>query len=581
VSYHPAFKSSRAKQVCSFERESDVSLAAGGTGGLILTWEDPVGSFDTKRPELMRCQPLARSQRIGFGLFISAVAVLLACKAELVESFQSPGPPVTAPKELLPVAGDDQRAPAGTTLPQALIARAYDSTGIPFPGIPVTWAAAQGQLSQAETVTNATGAVSAVWTLGPTPGPQTATVSSPGLGSVTFNSLATAVLLRLVLTPSLVTLQPQGSQRFTVSGEFSDGSTRSVSAHFTAAGGTITSDGVYTAGSVAGSFLVVAGDHGLADTSVVNITVPSATLQSIQLSPRSESISTGASLQFTVSGTMSDGTTIVPSVSYSASGGSISPDGLYTAGPTAGTFFVKAIQLGGVLQDSVGVVLAATTIGGAAPDIFSWSFEDGTIGSMGLDGPTAMNIVNTDHAVVGEEWAAQYAQDPNVNYDGGAGHDWPGSGTRADRDVWVRFAAKWTGYPSFIQKVFRFKTGDRQGNGGSIIIQSNRLVWVFDTYDPNSNYDIAPVFSVNQWHWIEIHYQMPASGKPTVAIYLDGRSTPAFTKTCINSSNGDAIGFYQFFGTVNPNTNTFTWTYDAPAIGTQRVGLPSGAIIGP
>jgi hypothetical protein len=390
-----------------------------------------------------------------------------------------------------------------------------------------------------------------------------------------------------VLTPSLVTLQPQGSQRFTVSGEFSDGSTRSVSAHFTAAGGTITSDGVYTAGSAAGNFLVVVSENGLADTSVVNITVPSATLQSIRLSPSSATISVGGSQQFQVSGTMSDGSTIVPSVTYSASGGFITSDGLYTAGPSAGTFFVRANQVGGILRDSVKVTVTAESnpTPGGQPDIFSWSFEDGTMGELVPETVTGLRPTNSDAAVLGESWSAFFNQDAN-SADEGAGDLWPSRGTREDRDVWMRFAWKWSAYPTNYQKGIRILADDASaqiGNFGYTPFTRTpygSFIWDFASFDPANQPIVMNAPAPGVWHWYELHLRYPDGGRASVEIYVDGGATPVFTYTNPRTSN-PAIGVYYFFGTVNGgNSRSFTTKEDALAIGTKRMGLPPGAKVG-
>ncbi len=69
-----------------------------------------------------------------------------------------------------------------------------------------------------------------------------------------------------------------GTQQFSVSGKMSDGSTTSVTATYSATGGTITTSGLYTAGMTAGTYRVIATATGgtLADTSTVTVTAASA-----------------------------------------------------------------------------------------------------------------------------------------------------------------------------------------------------------------------------------------------------------------------------------------------------------------
>jgi hypothetical protein len=159
----------------------------------------------------------------------------------------------------------------------------------------------------------------------------------------------------------------------------SDGSSVSVTPTYTATGGTISAAGLYTAGSTGGSFRVIATAQGKADTSTITITAPSATLSSIVLSPASVSLSTGGSQQFSVSGTMSDGSTASVSPTYSATGGTISAAGLYTAGTTAGSFRVIATAQG--MADTSAVTISAPSTGGSlwwSADFESGAWPSGT-----------------------------------------------------------------------------------------------------------------------------------------------------------------------------------------------------------
>jgi parallel beta-helix repeat protein len=156
-------------------------------------------------------------------------------------------------------------------------------------------------------------------------------------------------------------VQTGATKTFTASGRMTDGSTASVPVRFTATGGTITSGGVYTAGSTAGSYRVVATDTSgaFADTSSVSVTAPAPTLAAIVLTPASVSLQTGATQQFSASGRMSDGSTASVTVGFSATGGTISPSGLYTAGQNGGGFRVIATLSGGSLADTAAVTVSA------------------------------------------------------------------------------------------------------------------------------------------------------------------------------------------------------------------------------
>lgn len=80
----------------------------------------------------------------------------------------------------------------------------------------------------------------------------------------------------LVLSPASVSLPPGGGQRFTASGPAGDGSASPIVVSWSASGGTISRDGLYTAGPEAGSFRLIAAIAGgsLADTSAIDIALP-------------------------------------------------------------------------------------------------------------------------------------------------------------------------------------------------------------------------------------------------------------------------------------------------------------------
>ncbi|HKV75109.1 MAG TPA: hypothetical protein VJN95_11360 [Gemmatimonadales bacterium] len=167
------------------------------------------------------------------------------------------------------------------------------------------------------------------------------------------------VLDGVVLHPSSATIAAGLTQQFSVTGVWSDGSTTAPAVTYSATGGTISSGGLYTAASTTGSFRVIATHQGgtLADTSAVTITPP--LLTQLTLTPSTANLSTNGTKQFSVSGLWSDGSTTTPIVTYTATGGTITAGGLYTAGTTAGNFRVIATQQGGTLADTSSVSIAA------------------------------------------------------------------------------------------------------------------------------------------------------------------------------------------------------------------------------
>ncbi|HET7252119.1 MAG TPA: metallophosphoesterase [Gemmatimonadales bacterium] len=173
-------------------------------------------------------------------------------------------------------------------------------------------------------------------------------------------------LTRVVVSPKTTTLAAGTKQQFTAYGRDSAGDSVGVSVDFTATGGTITATGLFTAGAVAGSFDVVATEHGgtLADTATVIVTVAGPpVLAQVVLVPSTAALPVGGTQQFAAFGRMSNGDSIAVAVTYAATGGTITAAGLYTAGQTVGSFHVIASDASGSLADTAAVSIVAATSG--------------------------------------------------------------------------------------------------------------------------------------------------------------------------------------------------------------------------
>ncbi|HUR94056.1 MAG TPA: Ig-like domain repeat protein [Gemmatimonadales bacterium] len=91
------------------------------------------------------------------------------------------------------VSGSGQSALVGTSLPQPLVVRARDGSGNPVAGLAVTWVVGDGggTLAPVTSTTDADGLATTVWTLGATPGGNTATAVVSGVGTAGFVATAT------------------------------------------------------------------------------------------------------------------------------------------------------------------------------------------------------------------------------------------------------------------------------------------------------------------------------------------------------------------------------------------------------
>jgi hypothetical protein len=167
----------------------------------------------------------------------------------------------------------------------------------------------------------------------------------------------TPVLTTIAVTPTPVTLYGTKSQQFTATGKDQFGNEIAIPANpaWTATGGTISTSGLYTAGSEIGNYEVAIQSGsiiGRAQVSIVESPVPT-----IVITPNPIMVHPSQSLQFTAVCKDQFGNIIDnPAVVWSATGGTISTTGLYTAGTELGDYVIKA-QLGVIL----GTAMVTTT----------------------------------------------------------------------------------------------------------------------------------------------------------------------------------------------------------------------------
>jgi hypothetical protein len=161
------------------------------------------------------------------------------------------------------------------------------------------------------------------------------------------------------------TLAPGATRQFSTQATWSDGLPRSVAVTYSATGGGVSPTGLFTAGSVAGTFLVVANCAcGRADTAIVGVQAVAAQLASLRISPKTVSVSAGDTLQFTAQATWSTGATELPPLTWTAAAGAISGSGRFIAPPVAGSFLVIVAHNGGSLRDTAVVTVSQ---GGTPP----------------------------------------------------------------------------------------------------------------------------------------------------------------------------------------------------------------------
>jgi len=174
------------------------------------------------------------------------------------------------------------------------------------------------------------------------------------------------VTASLTISPTTVTLAPGGTQQFTVVAKNSAGDVLAIpnpTWTVTAGGGTITSSGLYTAGTTAGTFTVSVTCNAV--TATASVIVTPGPLFSITVTPN-PTLAIGATQQFTAVGKDANGNVvqITPVWSTVNPPGSINATGLFTAGNTTGTFpnSVRATQ---------GAIFGTATVTVIAGPLFS------------------------------------------------------------------------------------------------------------------------------------------------------------------------------------------------------------------
>ena len=147
---------------------------------------------------------------------------------------------------------------------------------------------------------------------------------------------------QLIISPKDVELEPFETVQFEARGITLAGDTVPTSVDWSATGGEISAEGVFTAAEEGGPYLVSATSQigKLKDSTKVTVRAP---LQEIILTPDSVDLTSGTTAQFVAYGRRK-GDSVDVAVSFTATGGSITGDGMYTAGDSLGRTLVVATE---------------------------------------------------------------------------------------------------------------------------------------------------------------------------------------------------------------------------------------------
>lgn len=224
-------------------------------------------------------------------------------------------------------------APGGT--------QTFGATVIGSTNTAVTWSATGGTITQAGVYT--AGAVAGIYKVKAIP------AADPTKSASAAVTVGTPVSVSISPTSASVGVGQTRQFAATVTG------TTNTAVTWSATGGTITSGGLFTAGSSAGTFAVTA--RSAADTSktgVSSVTVTQAV--SVSITPTSATVQAGQTQQFTAAVAGSGNA----SVTWEATGGTVSSAGLFTAGQNNGNFTVRARSV----ADNTKSAAASVTVSG-------------------------------------------------------------------------------------------------------------------------------------------------------------------------------------------------------------------------
>ncbi len=289
-------------------------------------------------------------------------------------------------------------APSGTT---TFTAQAFDANNNTVTA-PVTWAAtaSSGAITQGGVFTAGTMS-------GNYPAAITGTVN--GINGTANVSINAGALAQLTITPSVATTQAGGTVGFTTTGRDGNGNTIAVTPVWSvvAGGGAISVAGVFSAGTMTGTFANTVRAESNGVTAFATVTVSPGPLSRLELTPTSATLEAGAMQQFSAVAQDAFGNPVGASVTWSANSnaGSISAGGLFTAGSMPGDY------LDGVTATS-GSVTATASIRVGMPMVVDAGSDAGIVEP---DAGTDAGMMNSDAGMDPNDGG------PLVMPDGGSG----------------------------------------------------------------------------------------------------------------------------------------------------------------
>ena len=354
-------------------------------------------------------------------------------------------------------------------------------------------------------------------------------------------------LTQVVLTPATAAVNTNATLQLQATGQFSDGTSAATSVTYSTNGGTVSASGLYTAPATAGTYNVIATstvNAALADTSVITVTAP-PTLTGISLTPATTTMNAGAGLQFQTTGSLSNGGTTSVTVTYTATGGSISASGFYTAGSTPGSYTVIATTT----TSPVFADTSTITVTVPPPSSGTTWFTNFSLATVGTTAPDLMKvrsnhrwdfnlIVRADPSAPGGKVLKLEGPNPTVN-GSSRPHAWLQVPAANEQEIVVRLRTADTVYAAGGAYLSgSVNSLNLPSEYGARFARSRFSMWNYKNGSFNSVEVLAPEWVPGQWMWIRLRM---TSTQVMARYWVDGQPEPAswrFTQARNFGANG-------------------------------------------
>lgn len=391
--------------------------------------------------------------------------------------------------------------------------------------------------------------------------------------------------LPITLAPRQVTLEPGQTALFRAyerGASISDSLVTSV--EWTATGGTIQSDGLYSSGTP-GQFRVIGKKRGhtkqVGDTANIIVVPPQPNVVAVVASPSPATVPTGGQQAFTAVGKLSDGSTVAIGVEWTATGGTIDAGGTFTAGSTPGDFKLIAKAASANVADTVPVkvTLVSSAVTGGSHEPTGMNFVTAraytAFGENGwYDGQPNGNFVIT------ADPGAPSSTVGRMTFPAGSGTTWlagnaPGTSSSstlpADKRYrqiyiafWLKVSSNWYGNPVVNKIGFGWIGGKPkfcyalQGGGTNPLVLQMRLQGLFSGGSDGAinlpNNLGNGTFSRGAWHFVEMVAVANSNGAANGQVYwwLDGQPVGSATNIAwvgaTESSTWETVSWQPVWG---------------------------------